>query len=199
MGKRKINKIILIIFIILLVLLLTFLILYKVFSKNPEETSYGSNEAQKEVDEKFLRNEQIVPEGYNYLLRLYEGNVSEKDIYSSIYKLVFEEIKEINDNLKDKTNEEIETYYETNKDRIYKNLGIEDYTYYKEIVEKIQKIDCTTYKKSYFDVKKFVADGENGYSKLELKIEFEKSEITFEMYIVNGIRVNKPDIKFILK
>ncbi len=197
MKKEKYIKIATIIFIILLVLLITFVIIYNVL-KEKDEPIYEENlEAQKEVDEEYLEKQMIIPEEYNFLVRLYEGNLNEKVFYSAIYKLVFEEIPEISNNLKNKSAEEIESYYQNNKERIYSNLGIDNFEDYNKIVQEVSKLENTTYESSRFVSKSFASNEENDYSSLDLEINFENnSSITFKMYIINEFQDDKPKIKF---
>ena len=138
----------------------------------------------------------IIPGEYNFLIRLYEGNVNENVFYSAIYKLVFEEIPEINANLKNKSIEEIENYYQNNKERIYSNLGIDNFEDYNEIVKEVSKLENITYKSSKFDTRSFAQNSETGYSSLNLEINFETSSISLKMFIINEIQDNKPKIKF---
>ncbi len=196
MKKKKYIKITIFTFVILLILLITCIIIYNVL-KGKNEPIYEENlEAQQEVDEEYLENQMIIPGEYNFLIRLYEGNVNENVFYSAIYKLVFEEIPEINANLKNKSIEEIENYYQNNKERIYSNLGIDNFEDYNEIVKEVSKLENITYKSSKFDTRSFAQNSETGYSSLNLEINFETSSISLKMFIINEIQDNKPKIKF---
>lgn len=196
MKKEKYIKITIFTFIILLILLITCIIIYNVLKGKNEPTYEENLEAQQEVDEEYLKNQMIIPEEYNFLIRLYEGNLNENVFYSAIYKLVFEEIPEINTNLKNKNAEEIENYYQNNKDRIYSNLGIDNFEKYNKIVGEVLKLKDITYKSSRFDTKSFEQNNETGYSSLNLEINFETSSVNFKMFIINEIQNNKPKIKF---
>lgn len=160
-----------------------------------ENTAYANT--IDEVDEKFIQVKQIVPENYNFLTRLYEGNLDDTVLYERIYRIVFEVIPDTYKELNGKDNAEIVNYYQMFQEEIFNLTGIESEQEYIKFVESVIKIGNGKYASSVFMVNNFVANDK--YSTVDLILNFSTGSIILKIDILNNTTNDSKDIIFTLK
>lgn len=202
MKKKNIKETILfaIIFCFLIIALLVIIIL-KNNSENDQnidtETVSSYENVLEEVNNEFLEKKEIVPENYNFLVRLYEGNVKSSYMFSEIYKTVFEVIPEVYNQFKESDNEKIINYYNENTEKILNSLGITSQEEYLKFVNVVCNLNNFEYNNAIFDIQTLQNNGE--YSNLNLEINFkEDNKIVFNFCIINEITDGKPKLKFLI-
>ena len=194
---KEIKKYIFIGIIVFIVLIIMVIILISKISNNNETDSPNYENAIEEVKEYFLEEGKIVPDNYNILTRLYEGEINDSDVYRKIYMLTYKTIPNTYENLSNATDEEIAKYYDKNTEKILDNTGIEEKEEYIAFVKEICKQEKGEYINSKFDVENYSSDEE--YSKVDLEIEFTTGTICLEMQVRNTIGKEAENIKFIAK
>ena len=210
MRKISKRKLFLFLIIILIMIFVTGINLINVMKKATvseenivtntiEEANYTGDYERtiEQTKQDFIDAEQIVPEYYNMLARLYEGEINTTDVYKKIYSLVYEIIPDTYENLKDKNESEIRTYFETNEEEIKRSLGIDNVSDYINFVVRACEISNNKYVTSSFDVNTFSNDGT--YSTIDLNIEYLNINIVVEMKIINEKNNDNPDIIFKIK
>lgn len=210
MRKVSKRKLFLFLIIILIMIFVTGINLINVMKKATvseenivtntiEEANYTGDYERtiEQTKQDFIDAEQIVPEYYNMLARLYEGEINTTDVYKKIYSLVYEIIPDTYENLKDKNESEIRTYFETNEEEIKRSLGIDNVSDYINFVVRACEISNNKYVTSSFDVNTFSNDGT--YSTIDLNIEYLNINIVVEMKIINEKNDDNPDIIFKIK
>lgn len=210
MRKISKRKLFLFLIIILIMIFVTGINLINVMKKATvseenivtntiEEANYTGDYERtiEQTKQDFIDAEQIVPEYYNMLARLYEGEINTTDVYKKIYSLVYEIIPDTYENLKDKNESEIRTYFETNEEEIKRSLGIDNVSDYINFVVRACEISNNKYVTSSFDVNTFSNDGT--YSTIDLNIEYLNINIVVEMKIINEKNDDNPDIIFKIK
>ena len=210
MRKISKRKLFLFLIIILIMIFVTGINLINVMKKATvseenivtntiEEANYTGDYERtiEQTKQDFIDAEQIVPEYYNMLARLYEGEINTTDVYKKIYSLVYEIIPDTYENLKDKNESEIRTYFETNEEEIKRSLGIDNVSDYINFVVRACEISNNKYVTSSFDVNTFSNDGT--YSTIDLNIEYLNINIVVEMKIINEKKDDNPDIIFKIK
>ncbi len=205
MSKRKKknnNLIVILIIIIVLIVIFAFLVnaIKKETTKKEEIsqdeiiTNYTPDveyeETMNVVKEQFEEIGQIVPENYNFLTRMYEGNVTDTVLYSKIYNFIRKIVPETYKELKDADESLIISYFNTNKETIYSDLGINTEEDYLNLVKKIKEIGDKEYLSSSFDVSKF--ETKNKYSKVPLIIQYEGVSISIDVCVINNENDNLP-------
>lgn len=195
-DNKKIRSILLIVFAFLTAILFLIIFMYYNLSQNSNDKDYEN--VVKKVNEQYKEQGKIVPENYNFLIRLYEGDVQSDEIYSKIYNLVYKVIPDIKNNLENLSNEEIKKYYEKNKEEIISVMGIDDFENYLLLVQKVCKLENIEYNNCEFDVKNYVYNENEDYSKVNLKIKF-SSSISVELNIKNKVEENKESIVIVAK
>ena len=78
----------------------------------------------------------IMPLNRNKMVNEYRGNMSEETMYTLIYEFALDVLPQFRNTL----NEDIDKFYNDNKDYIYVKTGMENIEEYKAFVEKISKI-----------------------------------------------------------
>ena len=210
MRKISKRKLFLFLIIILIMIFVTGINLINVMKKATvseenivtntiEEANYTGDYERtiEQTKQDFIDAEQIVPEYYNMLARLYEGEINTTDVYKKIYSLVYEIIPDTYENLKDKNESEIRTYFETNEEEIKRSLGIDNVSDYINFIVRACEISNNKYVTSSFDVNTFSNDGT--YSTIDLNIEYLNINIVVEMKIINEKNNDNPDIIFKIK
>lgn len=210
MRKISKRKLFLFLIIILIMIFVTGINLINVMKKATvseenivtntiEEANYTGDYERtiEQTKQDFIDAEQIVPEYYNMLARLYEGEINTTDVYKKIYSLVYEIIPDTYENLKDKNESEIRTYFETNEEEIKRSLGIDNVSDYINFIVRACEISNNKYVTSSFDVNTFSNDGT--YSTIDLNIEYLNINIVVEMKIINEKNDDNPDIIFKIK
>lgn len=201
--KKKNNskgnkKIIILVTLLVLLLIVCFIITAINFARVKEEESIIDNKKSyentiEEVKKDFIENGEIVPNRYNMFERMYEGNVVTDQVYPAIYNLVTVTIPDIQRRFKGKKSDEVEKFYKENKDRIEKNLGIDNVDDYIKIVYYLKDLELGEYVDSTFDEMNS-EELEKGY-KVPLEIVFSKQTIKINMEIDKELS-NKNPIKF---
>lgn len=203
MKKNNIKKTIIFVFIFcILIVILLFFIILKNNSKLSEvdnETNMESYEnALKEANEEFLEKKEIVPDNFNFLVRLYEGDVESSYIYSRIYQIVFETIPDIYNKFKDSDEEKIFNYYDENSENIFDELGIDNKEEFVKFVNVVCNLNNIEYDSSIFDIK--TLQNNDRYSNLNLQINFkDENKIVFNLNIINKQEDGKPILKFLVQ
>lgn len=149
------KKIIILVTLLVLILLVGFIITVINYAKVKEEENKIKNResyenAIQEVKQEILENGEILPNRYNMIERMYEGEVSTDQIYPDIYNLVMITIPDIQKRFKGKGNNEIESFYKDNKGRIEKNLGLDNKEDYLNFVNYIKELDLGEFVDSTF-------------------------------------------------
>lgn len=183
----KRNKVILILLIVCGIALLSLVCLLKI-SMNKEVEDINENKVIDELVAARYDKKQIIPDNFVMLLRVYEGEVKEEEIYKKIYQFVSKYVPEI------QLSKKIEEYYKNNTDRIKKEIGITEYDDFKALSKIIKQIDTSSqFENSEFDFNSF--EENDGMISLGLKIYYtgkEELNLKFVIYkkIVDGISIS---------
>lgn len=194
MMKKRIVKILIAIIVILIIIETLVILINKLVIKNEIEDDY--DEVIKNVQNDFLDEGEVVPNNYNFLTRLYSGEVQDSAIYARVYQLIFEYIESIYE-LKDKTEFNLEEYYKQNKDYLAIVFEITNFEEFTKFFEKIAELPSINYVDSSFILSEYYEGDE--YDSVDLEIQFEGAKITFKLELIKQITSGKQDIKFILK
>ena len=194
MIKKRILKILIAIIVILIIIEILFIFINKLTIKEVVEDDY--DEVIKSVQNDFISEGEIVPNNYNFLTRLYSGEVQDSAIYARIYQLIFEYLQSIYE-LKDKTEFNIEEYYKQNEEYLAVVFEITNFEEFTKFFESIEKLPNINYVDSSFILSEYYEGDE--YDNVDLEIQFEGAKITFRLDIIKQITSGKQDIKFILK
>ncbi|MBR3132991.1 MAG: hypothetical protein IKG42_02790 [Clostridia bacterium] len=206
MKKKKIRFLILMIIIINLIfmMLLAFVLQMSRNSNNEEKESnnnsdtlvYKTVDLEKEVNNEFKNDKKIVPEGFTFLVRFYEGNLDDDYVFEKIYSFIYEFIPTLQEKTKNLTNEEIIKYYNDNSKEIINITGIEDKNDFLELVKSLgDNNTIENYNKCVFDTESF--DSDEYYSKCKLDIIYNDEVLHFLIYLANNKDITQPNIKII--
>lgn len=202
--KKDNNLIIILIAIVLLIILVALLVtIIKKITTNKNEVYTNDiitnvapdieyEETMNIVREEFEEIGQIVPENYNFLTRMYEGNIEDTVLYSKIYDFIRKTVPETYKLLKDYDDTQITNYFNENRQTIINNLGIENADDYVKMVNQIKNIGDKNYISSSFDVSKYEA-GEK-YSTVPLIIQYKGVVISIDVSIINNEDDNLPSV-----
>lgn len=196
-STRSTKEIIILALIIVFLLLLVFIALLTAYSKTKEDEAVKENRNSYETAIQELKNEQIeegkiVPDRFNMIVRMYEGDVDTSQVYRDLHTLVFISIPDMQKKFKGKDNSEIENYYKDNKDRIQTNLGINNVENYLDLVNYVKDKELGEFVESKFDELGFKNLGDRDQVPVELTFTRETLtiivEIDHEVSNINPIR-----------
>jgi len=181
-SKKKSNRILLLIIVLAVFIIITVVNIVVINNKKTDTNNENqvtaentvSNDvdfqnALEEVEEEFLEAGQIVPENYNFLVRLYSGPVDSSDLYDKLYSVIYTDIPNINNNLYGKTDGEITEYFNSNYQDIMDKFGIEDVNNFKNFVLKVTQIKDAKYVSSSLDVANYKEENDYAYVDLDVK------------------------------
>ena len=137
---------------------------------NSAEKDEEYEETIKKVNEGYLEKGEIVPENYNFLVRLYDGVVDDTELYSKLYKVIYQNIPELIDNLYGKSENEIIEFFNVNKQNVYETFGIDNSEEFIKLINKISNVKDLEYSSSTLDVENLQDDNE--YTTVDLKVKY---------------------------
>ncbi len=190
------------IFIILFLIMVITIILISLKKNENTELASTVEEDKKVIDsvKDYYKNVegQIVPDNYNFLARMYEGNVSSNDIYKQIYMFVFVGMPEVNKELGENPSDElISEVYKQKENIISSYYGIETEDEFKEFIDKTANIKYEDFQNAIFTFDNYVENDE--YTTLDLEIQYSNGNLSLQISIINQITEGKPSIKFVAK
>lgn len=188
MKLEKINKKAVGIGIVLLLIIVVILITVLIVLSNNSNIITAKNKLNYIYSDQW--NEEKFPDGMPKFYRAYEGKLTAENIGKSIYYIVNEVIPDYNNLFKDKSDDEIEKYYDENMGVVALLLGINNKNDFKNFVHKILEID-----KTEIQLEEFYIDGDSievktSYSTANLHIKYSESE---EIIIKIKVLRNKSD------
>lgn len=194
--KRILLALIFVIFLLIVIIAILIIDLKKENKVQPSSTVEDDKKVIENVKEYYKDVEgQIVPDNYNFLARMYEGNVSSNDIYKAIYMFIFVGIPNINEQLgSNPSDAKILEVYNNNTDIIFSYFGIENEDEFKEFIDKTREIKMENFQNSTFTFDEFKVDDD--YTTLDLEIKYETNSLNLKMSIINQTEEGKPSIKF---
>ena len=199
----KINKKRVIILILIIINLTILIILMSLRGTNKSENitnetekfDYKDIDFDKEVKNEYISEGKILPDGFTFLTRFYEGNVSDEYVYKKIYSMVYEIIPEMYDETHDLDQNELSKYFNTNKNNIIDKIGITEESDFIEFVRKLKE-DCNLNNyESIFNFENYIVEGD--YGKIKLDIVYKNTILSYDMYIASDKDSINPIIKFI--
>lgn len=203
--KKNTSKLLLLIIIVFILIIITIVNIVSITkNENKQEPSNiveeenlvvdkEFNETIENVQEEFINNGQIVPENYNFLVRLYEGPVDSDELYNKLYEVIYKDIPETLSYTYGKSQDEIINYFNQNSSIIGQMYGIDNSTDFINFVTKISDINGAEYSSSIFDVENL--KDVNEYTELEFKVKYSNGkEISFILKLVNSNNTNNRNI-----
>ena len=201
--KRNFNGILILIVIIAILIVITIINIMalknqkeeppKVAEENAVTEKKDFDEALNELNQEFIENGEIVPENYNFLVRIYEGPIKEGEIYSKLYDVIYKHIPELLNNLYGKTDNEIIEYMNQNRELIKSNFGIE---YTEDLINLVKKMSDTkdaTYASSVLDIANIRDEG--NYSVVDLNVKYNNNtDVNLVLKIINEYKGNESTI-----
>lgn len=171
--KNTRNKLILILIIILAILLVG--------------TVYFLNKA-KEIDYDDPKNDGVLNlSGFGVFFEKYSGEFKSSEIASDLKTLTIEYIPNIYNTVKKYKDDKLEEYYNENKNRIKKNIGINDFSEFSLFINSLKesKIDLDTWYRLDLINETFNDDSDKkGYAYIEYEVSFKNDEkLKFSLYI----------------
>lgn len=187
MKKKKINlKKLIIIMLILLTVLLTLMILRLKARTYKETFNYIYSE---DMDEGTFS-----PEMIHLVIAAYEGDENPKAITKATYNFITNLIpKYLNECVRENN---IESYFENNKEQIYLLTGINNKDDFNKLIQEIKKLSGDLqFEYAQFD-RETIKKNNNNLT-VELKIKYlNQEEISVNLKINNKVNSSNPTIKF---
>lgn len=189
--NRKIKNIIIvfILFLIILILLLIFLQNQKnKMDKIEEKLAYINSDEW---------NDETYPNGMPKLFRTYKGKLTAQNMGKSIYYFTTEVIPSYYSKLKEGTNDEISSYYQSNSGIIEIDTGINNKQDFQQLILSIQKLQANELILDSFKIDKDNIKSSGNYTDAILYITYEESdEIGFNVRIYNNLKENSSSLVY---
>ena len=135
-NKKLIFKVEILAIVILTVLLICNIIILNNKQKKLEDINNGVSEQYEQLPD-YIKT----PKKSYAVLGSYYGDISYVDVYTALYELATESIPKYCKELKNKNSGQIESYYENNKEEIYKKLGLTNKEDFSSLVKEIVKLN----------------------------------------------------------
>lgn len=206
MRRKKKNdnskKILLITIIVVIILFLSiFLILLKQ-KKQPDlqdQTNDDYNQVVNDVKEYYINDElEIIPDGYNFWARTYEGQGDDGQLYPMLYMTAFRQVidgyKELGTN---PSTSRIQEYYKKNKNEIQEDTGIDNEQDYIKLAQTIYTTDPGEYKNAAFDLSYYENNEE--YTTIGINFEYTNTTINLKAQIANYKERGNTKIKILAR
>lgn len=182
-NKKQILLITILTAIAIIILFIIILINYYQ-TKEKEEQLINRQEYEQiisDVNERHLKNGEVIPDNDNIFTRLYDGTVSDTEIYEKIYTLESVVIPNINSKIAYMSEDEIVKYYKENENRIKQSIGSESAEEYVALVKEIKKSNVQNFEKAVYEVKEFT-DGDP-YAKVPLTLKYKEGELKLNLFV----------------
>ncbi len=162
--------------------------------KNLNRQSYEN--AIQEVKNENYENGEILPDNDFMFARFYEGEADTSNMYNDMYNLVNITIPDIQKRFSGKSEDEVISFYKTNKERIEKSIGINNQEDYIEFVNYVKDLDLGEFKNAVIEIESFEENEE--VSRVPLKIQYTKSDLTV-IFEIDNKQGNSNPIRFLAK
>lgn len=189
-NNKKIKYTIIIIIIIIIVLMIC---TYYLLKTNP--VNIEKNQLEYILNDDDWKSDTIYPDGTAAFGRTYNGELTVKDIGKSMYYVTTQVFPNYYIKFKDSSKETIEKYFDSNKNLIAMQLGIEKKAEFVDVINKLQKLDVETLKLDtfYLNIKKI--EIKDNYTNVDLHITYaDCKEIVFNMSVNKNKTYDKSPI-----
>lgn len=172
--KSKKTKIILLLIIILFILLIG--------------TIYYLNKVKEKTKFDDPKTDGVLNlSGFGIFFEKYSGELKSSEIASDLDSLTTDYLPNIYNKVKKYKNKKLEEYYNDNKNRIKKDLGIESFSEFSEFINKFKElgIDLNTWYRLDLIEETFKDQSDkSGYSYIEYEVSFKNDDkLRFSLYI----------------
>lgn len=165
-------------FILLLIIILAILLIGAI---------YFLNKATK-IDYNDPKNDGVLNlSGVGVFFDKYSGDFKASEIASKLDSLTTEYIPKLYNTVKKYKDDELEKYYNENKNRIKENIGIKDFSEFSTFINSIKesKLDLDTWYRLDLITESFKDESDkSGYAYVEYEVSFKNDEkIKFSLYV----------------
>lgn len=189
-DTKKIEKILVALFIIILILVIA--IMYFDYTDSTK-----ASRKKLEYINSDEWNDEIFPEGMPKFIRNYNGNLTAQNIGKSIYYIVTEAIPEYNIQLRDKNEEQIKEYFNSNKENIALDLGITEENDFIMFMREIKKVRIDTFEIDSFSIDSETIISKSTYTTGDLYIKYKDcNEICFKIRVQKDKQQNISAVKY---
>lgn len=135
----------------------------------------------------------IMPLNRNKMVNEYRGNMSEETMYTLIYEFALDVLPQFRNTL----NEDIDKFYNDNKDYIYVKTGMENIEEYKAFVEKIKNLpEKLTLSKTEIKEGSVKKKGTTVYATLVIYYNDNSQYVEIDIKLENYVKKDRTSVVF---